>query len=78
MYSLPPSLPRWNTNRNAIQLEEHLNSLKDSEVAGEKHAAALASGKDENPESGLAELRARHQVMPWVPFIDGVVGAVSR
>jgi len=56
----PPVLPR-EPNRSVIQLEEALNSLTGAAVAGEKQAAALASGEGEHPESGLAELRARHQ-----------------
>lgn len=59
----PPVLPR-EPNRSAIQLEEALNSLTGAAIAGEKQAAALVSGEDEHPESGLAELRARHQVRP--------------
>lgn len=45
-----------------MQLEEALSALKDAEVTSQKQAAALASGEDEHPQSGLAELRARHQV----------------
>lgn len=49
-------------HRNVVQLEETLIALKDAEMAGMKQAAAVACGEDELPESGLAELRARHQV----------------
>eukprot|EP00752_Nemacystus_decipiens_P010330 g9202.t1 len=51
----------FEAERSAIQLEEALKSLKGAAIAGEKQAAAVASGKDEHPESNLAELRARHQ-----------------
>lgn len=61
---LSPARPPRKPYRSAIQLEEALNLLKGAAIAGEKQAAALASGKDEHPESSLAELRARHQACP--------------
>lgn len=71
-FSLTRPPPPHKPFRSAIQLEEALKSLTDAAIASEKQAAALASGKDEHPESNLAELRARHQVRPV--DIDSLLG----
>ncbi|CAM9892070.1 unnamed protein product, partial [Ectocarpus sp. 13 AM-2016] len=51
----------FEAERDVVQLEQALSALKDTEATSLKQAAALASGEDEHPQSGLAELRARHQ-----------------